>query len=388
MNSEMKLATTTSRLNSKETMRFITYALPENLQVGGGAGWRGALSGVERSRWRKRRSEQARNQWSNDMRNVLIVVLGWLVLWTTVHAASFDCAKATTKVEHLICDNPEISKLDDELAVRYVSILNDRAHAQEVRSEQAQWIKYRNYCENKTCLSALYRARIQELVDAPKYFTGKRLYGLANSSEKPDFDAEVDKFEFMRRIVKGSELYPAEPNEFCQRFLKDFRNGEGVEAIEPDVRTNDESDPRLTRWNQCKGNDANGPGAFGGIQLDLGGPPYRYYQIDLDGNPQNGKEDVIYTDFQRGSSGGVVGENGYFWVDLNACVVIGGSGSVMTHGLELLRPNAYLLNVLVKYRGSYRVVDISPSGHTGFTLGTGALGDMAQRRSCLWRQKP
>jgi Uncharacterized protein conserved in bacteria, putative lipoprotein len=39
-------------------------------------------------------------------------------------AASFDCAKANTKTEHLICDNPDISKLDEDLESAYKNALN------------------------------------------------------------------------------------------------------------------------------------------------------------------------------------------------------------------------------------------------------------------------
>src|SRR5215472_14292419 len=37
----------------------------------------------------------------------------------TSQAASFDCAKAQTKVEKLICSNPTLSKADDALAAAY-----------------------------------------------------------------------------------------------------------------------------------------------------------------------------------------------------------------------------------------------------------------------------
>jgi hypothetical protein len=53
--------------------------------------------------------------WSSSYikRGVFLVVtlLGCLVLASAAQAASFDCGKAQTKVEHLICDNPELSKL-------------------------------------------------------------------------------------------------------------------------------------------------------------------------------------------------------------------------------------------------------------------------------------
>lgn len=37
------------------------------------------------------------------------------------HAASFDCAKTRSKPELLICGDPELSRLDDELALIYAA---------------------------------------------------------------------------------------------------------------------------------------------------------------------------------------------------------------------------------------------------------------------------
>src|SRR3990167_6280936 len=44
-----------------------------------------------------------------------LIACGWLVPSIPAQAASFDCAKAATKVEILICADAELSKLDDEL---------------------------------------------------------------------------------------------------------------------------------------------------------------------------------------------------------------------------------------------------------------------------------
>lgn len=95
-----------------------------------------------------------------------IPMLGWLSL-ASAQAASFDCGKAQAKVEHLICDNPEISKLDDELAAAYKMALQDQAQPEAVKQAQKQWLKAeRNACMNAGCLKAAYQARIQELTGA------------------------------------------------------------------------------------------------------------------------------------------------------------------------------------------------------------------------------
>jgi uncharacterized protein YecT (DUF1311 family) len=52
------------------------------------------------------------------------------LLLATVHcslllAASFDCDKARTQVEKLICGSAELGKLDSELNAAYTVVLND-----------------------------------------------------------------------------------------------------------------------------------------------------------------------------------------------------------------------------------------------------------------------
>ncbi|MFQ0830825.1 lysozyme inhibitor LprI family protein [Serratia fonticola] len=60
---------------------------------------------------------------------------------TTVQAASFDCAKATSDVEHSICNNPDLSSLDGQLSENYqaamASLPGDQADA--LRIEQRSW---------------------------------------------------------------------------------------------------------------------------------------------------------------------------------------------------------------------------------------------------------
>lgn len=284
----------------------------------------------------------------------------------TVQAASFDCAKANSKVEHIICDNPEISKLDENLTRSYKASIQDEIYAKTIREEQIRWIKHRNYCESSTCLKALYETRIQELADAPKFFSKKLLREmLTDSSEKPTFNKEADKLVFMRKLVNEQKFVPPRPeqsfesSEYCQQFFKDFANGAGVEAVEPTARINDANDPRLEKWNHtCENEGSAAEDSFDSL-WGIGGPPYRYYRIDIDGNPKNGKEDVFYTDFRK-VEGGVIGHNGYFWIDLKRCVVAGVGIPTSSHGLEILSPNTYDLSLLVKYRGEYLAVGLSP----------------------------
>lgn len=87
-----------------------------------------------------------------------------LVSASVVHAASFDCARAGTTVEKLICSHPNLSRLDDELDAAYKQSLKREDVKQQVIVSQRQWLKQeRNACRTAECLEAAYARRIKEL---------------------------------------------------------------------------------------------------------------------------------------------------------------------------------------------------------------------------------
>jgi len=97
-------------------------------------------------------------------------------------AASFDCAKARTKVEKLICADPELSRQDEALAVAYAEALKawDGKIAAGTRMNQKGWVGSRTLLppdkgmggvlcfddkERLPCLRGAYRDRIAVLKD-------------------------------------------------------------------------------------------------------------------------------------------------------------------------------------------------------------------------------
>lgn len=81
-------------------------------------------------------------------------------------AASFDCAKAQTKIEKMICTDPELSKLDEELGAIYLNVIKDITIASKVKKDQKGWLKWeRNRCSDVTCLKEEYQQQITELRD-------------------------------------------------------------------------------------------------------------------------------------------------------------------------------------------------------------------------------
>ena len=81
---------------------------------------------------------------------------------STSTSPSFDCRKATTTVEKLICTNPELSKLDVSLAETYKEAVSK---APSIRDDQRSWNVEKNKCTNTDCLKTAYEDRISQLVN-------------------------------------------------------------------------------------------------------------------------------------------------------------------------------------------------------------------------------
>src|SRR6266581_7590437 len=63
-------------------------------------------------------------------------------------AAGFDCRKAASRVEKLICVDAELSGLDDELTAAYRAARRAVMPESENR-KQRQWIVERNACDSR-----------------------------------------------------------------------------------------------------------------------------------------------------------------------------------------------------------------------------------------------
>lgn len=76
---------------------------------------------------------------------VLAIVLGWL---PQAGAVSFDCAKAATAVERLLCSDKRLAAPDESLAQRYAALLEVLPSAQraQVRGAQQAWLAQRGQC--------------------------------------------------------------------------------------------------------------------------------------------------------------------------------------------------------------------------------------------------
>lgn len=76
---------------------------------------------------------------------------------------SFDCAKASTPVERLICQDVELSSLDSQMANSYRMVLKDASAERKeiIRRQQAEW--FANY--SRTSNSPLSENQRRDCID-------------------------------------------------------------------------------------------------------------------------------------------------------------------------------------------------------------------------------
>ncbi len=71
-------------------------------------------------------------------------------------AASFNCAKARTYVERVICDDEEISAADDLLDDAYNEARKTTGNSRRFQAYARARLAERNRCTNKTCIRNWY----------------------------------------------------------------------------------------------------------------------------------------------------------------------------------------------------------------------------------------
>jgi uncharacterized protein len=95
-----------------------------------------------------------------------IVVLCSYFTWR-----SFDCSKATTNIERMVCSDIELSELDSRLADAYQRNLTGSDSAEQLRMEQRLWLRdVRNRCPSIDCLRRAYQHRLEALANECDFF--------------------------------------------------------------------------------------------------------------------------------------------------------------------------------------------------------------------------
>ena len=126
----------------------------------------------------------------NNFKTILMTSVLTTLAAGNVYAAeeikpSFDCAKAKTRVEKLICSDAELAKLDREMSSEYHSLVSDKTLDGELKeilkNNQKKWLDRRektpcleneDVSEQQKCIKNAYRIRIKEINDDKNDFAG------------------------------------------------------------------------------------------------------------------------------------------------------------------------------------------------------------------------
>jgi uncharacterized protein len=116
-------------------------------------------------------------------------------------AAGFDCNRATTRIEKLICADRGLSQLDESLSKTYREVLRSAPDPGGLKREQNTWLReVRDLCPDGVCLEKEYRNRIAALEKlSPVTIAGEKSAAPAGTSVEP-----------LRIIKETSEYRPAD----------------------------------------------------------------------------------------------------------------------------------------------------------------------------------
>lgn len=133
---------------------------------------------------------------------LLSVVISW-----AAHAASFDCQKANTRIENLICTDTELSTLDEELSNAYREALTKGINKSSVQQWQKKWLFFtRDSCADIACLKTVYTSQVSELRDYSQIAaTGTAISGLYERFYRGKRDkhlATIHVFEFQKKRAR------------------------------------------------------------------------------------------------------------------------------------------------------------------------------------------
>ena len=162
---------------------------------------------------------------------------------------SFDCSKAKTRVEKLVCSDEVLSILDRDMQKAYdlmmgkydLAYMNEEAkeeikpYLEKLKQSQIDWVKYRDkYCNTKkdekefnSCVFSRYVYRIESIVPSYDWRTGFSIND-KNSTNDLCYNYFTQKFwmDSPKPVNKDNPPY-GEDKEFYEKFL--------INALDDDV---------------------------------------------------------------------------------------------------------------------------------------------------------
>ena len=180
------------------------------------------------------------------MKNLKLIVITTLLITSNLYSSdgiqpSFDCSKAKTRVEKLVCSDEDISRVDRDMQKAYdlmmgkydLAYMNEEAkeeikpYLEKLKQSQIDWVKYRDkYCNTKKdkeefrrCVFSRYINRIQSIVPRYDWRIGFSIND-KNSTNDLCYNYFTQKFwmDSPKPINKDNPPY-GEDREFYEKFL-------------------------------------------------------------------------------------------------------------------------------------------------------------------------
>ena len=180
------------------------------------------------------------------MKNLKLIFISTLLITSNLYSndriqPSFDCSKAKTRVEKLVCSDEDISRVDRDMQKAYdlmmgkydLAYMNEEAkeeikpYLEKLKQSQIDWVKYRDrYCNTKkdekefnSCVFSRYVYRIESIVPSYDWRTGFSIND-KNSTNDLCYNYFTQKFwmDSPKPVNKDNPPY-GEDKEFYEKFL-------------------------------------------------------------------------------------------------------------------------------------------------------------------------
>ena len=189
-----------------------------------------------------------------------IIVISLLLFTSHLYSSdriqpSFDCSKAKTRVEKLVCSDEVLSILDRDMQKAYdlmmgkydLAYMNEEAkeeikpYLEKLKQSQIDWVKDRDACSSKkdkkefrSCVFSRYINRIQSIVPSYDWRTGFSIND-KNSTNDLCYNYFTQKFwmDSPKPVNKDNPPY-GEDREFYEKFLI---NALGKDIAERELNT-------------------------------------------------------------------------------------------------------------------------------------------------------
>ena len=180
------------------------------------------------------------------MKNLKHILISTLLITSNLYSSekiqpSFDCSKAKTRVEKLVCSDEDISRVDRDMQKAYdlmmgkydLAYMNEEAkeeikpYLEKLKQSQIEWVKHRDrYCntekdkeEFRRCVLNEYYNRIQSVVPTYNVRIGFSIND-KNSTNDLCYNYFTQKFwmDSPKPVNKDNPPY-GEDKEFYEKFL-------------------------------------------------------------------------------------------------------------------------------------------------------------------------